>query len=143
MIQRYGNVAYRRTSSFDVMVATPANANSNQRFITLEAFRKADFMVLGALNEPSAAAVEYLHRHLKDVGPQSPKRYVVVYDLGGGTFDASLVGIADQGHDVLAYRGIAQLGGDDFDATILDMVLEKLGIRQAFTDRANAPTMAC
>jgi molecular chaperone DnaK (HSP70) len=127
-VERYGNIHYRRRQPLDVMVATPANSNSNQRFITLEAFRRAGFSVLGALNEPSAAAVEFMHHYLKDMGPKSPKRYVIVYDLGGGTFDASVVKIVGRGHDVLAYEGIAKLGGDDFDEKILELALEKTGI---------------
>ena len=127
-IERYGNIHYRHPQSFEVMVATPANSNSNQRFMTLEAFRRAGFAVLGALNEPSAAAVEFLNHYLQDMGPKSPKRYMIVYDLGGGTFDASVVRIAGRGHDVLAYEGIAKLGGDDFDDKILELVLEKAGI---------------
>jgi molecular chaperone DnaK (HSP70) len=128
MILRHGNIPFRRKGPIDVMVATPANANSNQRYITLESFRLAGFNVLGAMNEPSAAAVEFLHRYLRNLGPRSPKRYVAVYDLGGGTFDASLVGILDRYHEVLAHEGVSRLGGDDFDEIILDLVLEETGL---------------
>lgn len=128
MILNHGNIVLDRKRPIEVTVAIPANANSNQRYITLEAFRRAGFVVLGAMNEPSAAAVEFLNRYLKNLGPRSPKRYVVIYDLGGGTFDTSVVAIAEKGHDVVAYEGIAQLGGDDFDAVVLDMVLEVIGV---------------
>lgn len=128
MILNHGNIVFDRKRPIEVKVAVPANANSNQRYITLEAFRRAGFVVLGAMNEPSAAAVEFLNRYLKNLGPRSPKRYVITYDLGGGTFDTSVVGIAGNSHDVIAYEGISQLGGDDFDAVLLDMVLGNLGI---------------
>jgi molecular chaperone DnaK (HSP70) len=128
MVTKYGNLNIDRKTPLEVMVAVPANANSNQRFITLEAFRQAGFTVLGAMNEPSAAAVEFVHRYLKNLGPKSPKRYVVIYDLGGGTFDTSVIGMAGKGHDVIANEGIAQLGGDDFDEIILEMVLETVGV---------------
>ena len=82
MVVRHGSIPVKRKDSLEVMVACPANANSNQRYITLEAFRRAGFTVLGAMNEPSASAVEFLHRYLRDLGPRSPKRYVAVYDLG-------------------------------------------------------------
>jgi len=131
MIINHGNIVFDRKRPIEVKVAIPANANSNQRYITLEAFRRAGFIVLGAMNEPSAAAVEFLNRYLKNLGPRSPKRYVVVYDLGGGTFDTSVVGIAEKGHDVIAYEGIAQLGGDDFDAVLLDLVLEVIGVAKS------------
>jgi molecular chaperone DnaK (HSP70) len=128
MLLKHSSFPSRKKALLEAMVATPANANSNQRYITLEAFRRAGFNVLGAMNEPSAAAVEFLHRYLRNVGPRSPKRHVAVYDLGGGTFDSSVVGIAERRHDVLAHEGIARLGGDDFDEIILDLVLEEAGI---------------
>jgi molecular chaperone DnaK (HSP70) len=128
MMLNHGNIIFDRKNPIEVKVAIPANANSNQRYITLEAFKRAGFVVLGAMNEPSAAAVEFLDRYLKNLGPRSPKRYVVIYDLGGGTFDTSVVGIAEKGHDVIAYEGISQLGGDDFDAVLLEMVLAIIGI---------------
>jgi len=128
MIFKHGNITLKKKEPIEVMVASPANANSNQRFITLEAFRRAGFAVLGAMNEPSAAAVEFLHRYLRNLGPRSPKRYVAVYDLGGGTFDTSVVGIAEQNHDVVAHEGIGKLGGDDFDEIILGLALEQMGL---------------
>ena len=130
MILKHGNITLKKKDAIEVMVASPANANSNQRYITLEAFRRAGFTVLGAMNEPSAAAVEFLHRYLRDLGPKSPKRYVAVYDLGGGTFDTSVVGIADRNHDVVAHEGIGRLGGDDFDEIILSLALEQMGLEQ-------------
>jgi len=128
MLVTHGCIPLKKKDALEVMVACPANANSNQRYITLEAFRRAGFTVLGAMNEPSAAAVEFLHRHLRDIGPRSAKRYVAVYDLGGGTFDTSLVGIADRNHDVVAHEGIGRLGGDDFDEVILGLALEQMGL---------------
>jgi molecular chaperone DnaK (HSP70) len=134
MIMGHSNLPIDKKSKIQVMVATPANANSNQRYITLEAFRRAGFIVLGAMNEPSSAAVEFLHRYLRGLGPRSIKKYIVVYDLGGGTFDTSVVRIAEHGHDVLAHEGIARLGGDDFDEIILNAVLEKIGLSSGDLD---------
>jgi molecular chaperone DnaK (HSP70) len=130
MILEHGNITLRKKEALEAMVASPANANSNQRYITLEAFRRAGFTVLEAMNEPSAAAVEFLHRYLRDLGPRSPKRYLAVYDLGGGTFDTSVVGIAERHHDVIAHEGIGRLGGDDFDEIILSLALEQMGLDQ-------------
>lgn len=130
MIRRCGNLPLQKRKPLEVLAAVPANANSNQRYLTFEAFRRSGFVLQGAMNEPSAAAVEYLRRHLSHLSPRSPKRYVVIYDLGGGTFDAAVVGIAGQGHEVIAYEGISMLGGDDFDDLILDMVLEAVGERR-------------
>jgi molecular chaperone DnaK (HSP70) len=102
--------------SLEVMLGVPANANSNQRFLTVEAFRRAGFQVLGLLNEPSAAAIEFGHRE-KLIGR------VLVYDLGGGTFDASLVALDEKVHTVIASEGIVTLGGDDFDHVLAEMAV--------------------
>jgi len=120
MLTEDSNLIFDRDKPIEVMVGIPANANTNQRYITLEAFNRAGFITLGMMNEPSAAAVEFVHRYLRDIGPRSPKKYVVVYDLGGGTFDTSVVGLADWNFEVIATEGIAELGGDDFDRIILN-----------------------
>jgi molecular chaperone DnaK (HSP70) len=100
----------------EVMLGVPANANSNQRFLTVEAFQRAGFQVLGLLNEPSAAAIELGHS-------QKLEGCLLVYDLGGGTFDASLVELDDRTHTVVASEGISTLGGDDFDRVLAEMVI--------------------
>ncbi|HMG55830.1 MAG TPA: Hsp70 family protein [Kofleriaceae bacterium] len=102
----------------EAMVAVPASAASRQRWMTLEAFRRAGFEPIGLVNEPTAAAIEFAHRHL-ELGKRSPKRYVVVYDLGGGTFDASAVSLEGRRFDLIASEGLARLGGDDFDELIV------------------------
>jgi molecular chaperone DnaK (HSP70) len=106
----------------EVMLGVPANANSNQRFLTVEAFRRAGFTVLGLLNEPSAASVEFGHR-------QRTEGRILVYDLGGGTFDVSLVELDGGTHTVLASEGIGTLGGDDFDLILAEMAVggDRLG----------------
>ena len=89
--------------NLEVMLGVPANANSNQRFLTVEAFRSAGCEVVGLLNEPSAASIEYGHK-TKIHGT------ILVYDFGGGTFDASLVEIDEKTHRSLATEGITTLG---------------------------------
>jgi len=111
----------------EVMVGTPAHANINQRFLTLEAFRRAGFEVMGMLNEPSAAGTEYAHRYRKaDLSRR--REHVVVYDLGGGTFDAAVICMAENRHDVVSSEGISRLGGDDFDAALLELALADPGL---------------
>lgn len=106
----------------EVMLGVPANANSNQRFLTVEAFRRSGFSVLGLLNEPSAASIEFGHR-------QKCSGRILVYDLGGGTFDVSLVDLDARTHTVVACEGISTLGGDDFDLILAEMAVgaEQLG----------------
>ena len=111
----------------EAMLGVPANANSNQRFLTTEAARDAGFEVLGLLNEPSAAAVEFAHRDLVNRKGRSGGR-LLVYDLGGGTFDASLIELGDGEHSIVASDGIPTLGGDDFDEILAELALDAAGI---------------
>jgi molecular chaperone DnaK (HSP70) len=115
-------------------IAVPANALGAQRLATLDAFRRAGFEVSAVLNEPSAAGFEYTHRHRSTLSAR--RDLVVVYDLGGGTFDTSLVRMSGHHHEVLATAGIARLGGDDFDEILartallpIDLELDALPTR--------------
>jgi molecular chaperone DnaK (HSP70) len=111
------------------VVAVPANASGAQRLLTLDAFRRAGFAPVAMLNEPSAAGFEYTHRHRDTL---SKKRdHVVVYDLGGGTFDASLVRMRGKSHEVVTTAGVNQLGGDDFDGLLVDLVLARAKLARA------------
>ncbi len=122
-------------SPVSTVVAVPAHAHGTQRFLTLEAFRRAGFTVTGMINEPSAAGFEYTHHRGKTV--TSRRTRVIVYDLGGGTFDASLVSVDGTSHDVLASLGVNQLGGDDFDDVLVACALEAAGAsRETMTRRA-------
>ncbi|MBS1827259.1 MAG: Hsp70 family protein [Acidobacteria bacterium] len=115
----------KKDEPFEIMLGVPANANSNQRFLTAEAFRRAGFSILGIANEPSAASVEFAHRNKADL---DDKQLLLVYDLGGGTFDASLVQYDERTHRVLASEGITTLGGDDFDQTLAELALSAAGV---------------
>lgn len=117
-----------KTSSRTV-AAVPANAYGAQRFVTLDAFKRAGFEVVALLNEPSAAGFEYTHRHRDTLTPK--KDHVVVYDLGGGTFDASLVRMNGLDHEVVMASGVHQLGGDDFDDVLADLIIAKAKLKPA------------
>ena len=118
--------AKARAEGLHAVVAVPANAHSAQRFVTLDAFRRAGFDVLTMLNEPSAAGFEYTHRHRETIS--SRRDLVLVYDLGGGTFDASLVRMTGLRHEVLATAGVTRLGGDDFDSVLAMTALAQVGL---------------
>jgi molecular chaperone DnaK (HSP70) len=122
----------------EAMLAVPASTPSRQRWLTLEAARRAGFTPLGLLNEPTAASIEYAHRYLGALGKRSPKRYVVIYDLGGGTFDSSAVSLEDRRFDLIASDGVARLGGDDFDEVILAAACEATGATLSAVARAGA-----
>lgn len=110
----------------EAYVAVPAHAHSTQRLVTLEAFRRAGFTVAGMMNEPSAAGVEFARRHNNALNKKRTR--IAVYDLGGGTFDVSVVDLGSDYHDVIASAGISQLGGDDFDQVLLSLALDEAGL---------------
>lgn len=134
LIER-SNLHLKEEDPLEAMVGVPANANSNQRFLTLEAFRRAGFRVLGMLNEPSAAGLEYAFRYRKTAGWR--KDYIGVYDLGGGTFDASVIRMTERYHEVITSEGLWRLGGDDFDEALLRLVLSRLQDRDALPEPAH------
>jgi molecular chaperone DnaK len=126
-ISKRSNAGLRKGEAIEVAVSVPANASSDQRFLTLDSFRKAGFDVLALLNEPSAAGFEYAHRFRSTV--TSKREYVLVYDLGGGTFDSSLIHMAGHVNEVITSAGVTRLGGDDLDQAILDLVLARASPR--------------
>lgn len=136
MLRESSNLRLRREQKLEVVLGVPAHANSNQRFLTVEAFRSAGFHVLGVLNEPSAASIEFGHRQKQF---QSEAETILVYDLGGGTFDASLVTLDENVHHVLASEGISTIGGDDFDQILADQALDVAGISQRERHELAAP----
>jgi molecular chaperone DnaK len=101
----------------EAVITVPAYFNHAQRSATFEAARMAGLRCDRILNEPTAAALAYGHR--KDV-----ERRIVVYDLGGGTFDVSVLQLARGIYEVLATSGETHLGGEDFDQRIVDQLSE-------------------
>ncbi len=113
----------------EAAITWPANANGAQRHITRTCFRKAGFEVIDALNEPTASAIEYADCITTGARNHQNQTYaIIVFDLGGGTFDTSVVWIDGQDFQVLASAGIEELGGDDFDNILLKMFMEKLAL---------------
>ncbi len=101
------------------VITVPAYFSDAQRQATREAGEIAGLEVVRMINEPTAAALSY------EASRQEHKR-VLVYDLGGGTFDVSVVSIEDDVVEVLASHGNNHLGGDDFDAKIVAHLVEHL-----------------
>ncbi len=124
----------KRNEKLEIMIGVPANANGNQRFLTVEAFRRAGFDVLGLLNEPSAAAIEFTHANRARLTSRR-RASILVYDLGGGTFDASLVNTGDQLHSVVASEGIPTLGGDDFDTILAELAMDEAALDASERDQ--------
>ena len=109
------------------VITVPAYFNDAQRQATKDAGRIAGLEVLRIINEPTSAALAY---GLDNGQPQK----IMVYDLGGGTFDVSLIEIGEGLIEVLATAGDNHLGGDDFDQKLTDYIVEefrKIGINLA------------
>lgn len=88
--------------------------NDAQRQATKDAGTIAGLNVLRIVNEPTAAAIAY------GLNKSGPERRIIVYDLGGGTFDVSLLSVEDGVFEVLATAGDTHLGGEDFDNRVID-----------------------
>jgi len=100
------------------VITVPANFNDNQRQATKDAGQIAGIEVLRILNEPTAAALSY------GFG-KGLAQTVAIYDLGGGTFDISVLQIADDVFEVLSTCGDTFLGGDDFDDRLIDLLADE------------------
>ncbi len=101
----------------DAVITVPANFNHSQRKATMEAGEKAGLNVLRLLNEPTAAALAYGFK--KDI-----QKKVAIYDLGGGTFDISVLEIGDGVYEILGTAGNTFLGGEDFDYRIVNWLAD-------------------
>ncbi|RZC36061.1 heat shock 70 kDa protein II [Asbolus verrucosus] len=103
------------------VVTVPAYFNNNQRAATRDAAKMAGFEVLKLINEPSAAALAYINEN-KSV----KERTILIYDLGGGTFDVSVVRAHSRNIRVLSVDGDTHLGGQDFLNRLVDYVVGKI-----------------
>ncbi len=98
------------------VITVPAYFNDSQRQATKDAGKIAGLEVLRIINEPTAAALAY--------GMSDKDQTIMVYDLGGGTFDVSILEIGDGVFEVLSTNGDTHLGGDDFDQKIIDYLVQ-------------------
>ena len=101
------------------VITVPAYFSDSQRQATKDAGRIAGLEVLRIINEPTAAALAY------GMDKEDTDQKIMVYDLGGGTFDVSILEIGDGVFEVLATSGNNRLGGDDFDQRIMDYLVEE------------------
>ncbi len=123
----------------EAVITWPANANGAQRYITRQCFREAEFNVIDTINEPTAAAIE-LADCLTGGRAKNKEREpsaMAVFDLGGGTFDASVVWVEGTDFQVLTSAGIENLGGDNFDMRLAEMFIDKMKLKPEDID----PTM--
>jgi molecular chaperone DnaK len=117
------------------VITVPAFFNDNQRQATREAGELAGLEVVRIINEPTAAVLTY------DPHPTEMER-LLVYDLGGGTFDVSLVQVENGVVEVRASSGDTQLGGDDFDQRLLDFICDAFAREHGVDLRASLASRA-
>ncbi|KAF5352939.1 hypothetical protein D9758_007870 [Tetrapyrgos nigripes] len=110
--------AYLGEKVTHAVVTVPAYFNDAQRQATKDAGTIAGLQVLRIINEPTAAAIAY------GLNKKAGESQIIVYDLGGGTFDVSLLSIDDGVFEVLATAGDTHLGGEDFDNRVIDFLVK-------------------
>ncbi|MBQ3597317.1 MAG: molecular chaperone DnaK [Clostridia bacterium] len=103
----------------DAVITVPAYFSDSQRQATKDAGKIAGLNVLRIINEPTAAALSY------GLDKEGKTQKVIIYDLGGGTFDVSIMEIGDGVFEVLATHGNNKLGGDDFDNRVMQYLIEQ------------------
>ena len=126
-----------------VVITVPAYFDEVRRKATQDAGYMAGFDVLDIINEPTAAAVAFGHQQgfLSGEGAGGPLARILVYDLGGGTFDVTVMEIRGNRFTALATDGDVQLGGYDWDQRLVDLVAEGF-IRQHYVDPREDPSIA-
>jgi len=104
----------------EAVVTIPANFSNEAREATMAAARAAGLNIRYIINEPTAAALYYSFKHNEKLHGN-----YAVYDLGGGTFDISIISVQGQNVNVVASNGVSKLGGDDFDDAMISIVQKK------------------
>ena len=126
--------AYLGEKVTSAVITVPAYFNDAQRQATKDAGKIAGLDVLRIVNEPTAAALAY------GLEKEKPEK-VLVFDLGGGTFDVSILEIGDGVHEVLSTSGDTHLGGDDFDQKIIDWLCDEFKKQEAIDLRNDKQAM--
>jgi molecular chaperone DnaK len=126
---------YLGTTIKDAVITVPAYFNDSQRKATKEAGEIAGLNVLRIINEPTAAALAY------GLDKKNKNEKIVVFDLGGGTFDISILEIGEGVFEVLATSGDSHLGGDDFDQRIIDWLVQEVLTEEGIDLRKDSRAM--
>ena len=119
-----------------IVITVPAYFNDNQRRATMDAGTIAGYNVLGVLNEPTAAAIAY------GLENDENNKKILVYDLGGGTFDVTVLSIVDRQYTVLTTGGDTHLGGDDLDIIMMGILEDALKANDHPIDTTNPKLMS-
>lgn len=128
--------AYLGETVTDAVITCPAYFTDSQRQATKDAGAIAGLNVLRIINEPTASSLAYGLDKVKD----GKEHRFLVYDLGGGTFDVSILNLADGVFEVEASHGNGHLGGDDFDARVMDWIATTFKAQNGFELRRDPMT---
>ena len=120
--------SYLGTEVKDAVVTVPAYFNDSQRQATKDAGSICGMNILRIINEPTAAAIAY------GLDQKSGEKNVLIYDMGGGTFDVSLLSIEEGIFEVKATAGDTHLGGEDFDNRLVDFCVQDFKRKNRGTD---------
>jgi molecular chaperone DnaK len=126
----------------DVVITVPAYFDDAQRRATLEAGERAGLNVLRLLNEPTSASLVYDRLLTPEAVSSAEPEILLIYDLGGGTFDVSVLEVFQGVREVRATAGNTHLGGDDFDDKLVQLFLEELKRNQGVDPREDVRAMA-
>jgi molecular chaperone DnaK len=126
----------------DVVITVPAYFDDAQRRATLEAGERAGLHVLRLLNEPTSASLVYDQLLSPEAASSAEPEILLIYDLGGGTFDVSVLEVFHGVREVRATTGNTHLGGDDFDDKLVQLFLEELKRNQGVDPREDVRAMA-
>src|SRR5690606_10916957 len=119
----------------EAVITVPAYFNDAQRQATKEAGEIAGLKVMRIINEPTAAALAY------GLDKKATDQKIAVYDLGGGTFDISILELGDGVFEVLSTNGDTHLGGDDFDQVIIDWLADDFKSEEGIDLRQDAMSL--
>ena len=126
---------YLGTTVTQAVITVPAYFSDSQRQATKDAGKIAGLEVLRIINEPTAAALAY------GMDKEDQDQKIMIYDLGGGTFDVSILDIGDGVFEVLSTNGNTHLGGDDFDDAIIDYLVSEFKKSQGIDLKADKMAM--
>ncbi len=112
------------------VITVPTHFNNPQRIATIEAADKAGLKVIKIINEPTAAAIAYIQQ----IGINVIEKKVLIFDIGGETFDISFLQIKNKEYSVLSSCGISHLGGEDFNNRFQEYVIKEIQKNPDFKD---------
>merc|ERR1712232_322854 len=117
---------YLRQEVTQAVITVPAYFNDSQRQATMDAGKIAGIEVLRIINEPTAASLAYgIGKEQDNNSSKKKSETILVFDLGGGTFDVSILDVGDGLFEVLATAGDTSLGGDDFDNVLVNWLIKQ------------------